>query len=457
MRRLLLLAGLALLTAPLTALLTAPWASTALAQETVLEATPRQDWRLRGSIAEVVSFLATHAHRPLRLDPRLSGRVELALRDATWREALQAAAAQVGAGLLEDAQGVLSVAPGVIPSPWELVPGPVAIDEGPLAEVEGGGDATDFPLGWLTKQQSHEGSWEPGPDAAFAPGEGRVALTSLALLAIVGKGHTHRFGTHKASVNRGLQAMKRMQDERGGFGAEPDGTAPHLAQALATQAMSELYAVSRDFTLKRYAGAAVVALRGLQQPGGGWAFGPNQAPNTFVTTHAVLALKAAHTAGVDVPKRSFELADGFLARATDADGLTGFYAPGDGISLCLGALDEAPRVPLFSAGASIARVFCGRKRKELRPNFQKLIVPRRNLLEPAYWYLGTYGAFQQGGLEWTVWSPLMLATVLPLQREDGSWRPMGLWGQLGGATATTAMCVLTLEIYYRYERVQERD
>ena len=39
--------------------------------------------------------------------------------------------------------------------------------------------------------------------------------------------------------------------------------------------------------------------------------------------------------------------------------------------------------------------------------------------------------------------------------EDGSWDPVGEWGAAGGRVYSTAICAMTLEVYYRYLRVSE--
>ena len=36
---------------------------------------------------------------------------------------------------------------------------------------------------------------------------------------------------------------------------------------------------------------------------------------------------------------------------------------------------------------------------------------------------------------------------------EGSWDPIGPWGEDGGRIYSTATCALILEVYYRYARV----
>jgi hypothetical protein len=64
-------------------------------------------------------------------------------------------------------------------------------------------------------------------------------------------------------------------------------------------------------------------------------------------------------------------------------------------------------------------------------------------------------ARRPGGEEWEKWNA-RLSTVLPAaQAKDGSFPPIGVYADEAGDSRrdrsyTTAMCVLSLEVYYRY-------
>ncbi len=339
-----------------------------------------------------------------------------------------------------------------IADPFALVPARATpADAPPAPELDG--ESKVSALTWLTRNQENDGSWR-------SPARGSdVSVTSLATLAFLGSGHTHRFGSHKRTVGKAIKWLKG-QIGIGGDVATPGQRLPTLDQALATMALCEAYAVSRDFSLKRYAERATRALALNQGEGGGWSYGgPSSPPNTFVTAYAVLALKAAKTAGLEAPETAFAAASEFFRSATDADGQVGLYRPGDGVSITLGDPAKAPAAPLFTAGSVIARIFCGERRsvESLRSGANAL-TPIRPGFEPAYGYFGTYAMFQMGGEKWAAWSKAMQRAVLSVQVVDpeqaGSWDPAGIWGALGGRAATTAVNALTLEIYYRYERAR---
>jgi len=44
----------------------------------------------------------------------------------------------------------------------------------------------------------------------------------------------------------------------------------------------------------------------------------------------------------------------------------------------------------------------------------------------------------------------LVATQVKSGHERGSWHFPDRWGDVGGRLYTTAMCAMTLEIYYRY-------
>jgi hypothetical protein len=80
-----------------------------------------------------------------------------------------------------------------------------------------------------------------------------------------------------------------------------------------------------------------------------------------------------------------------------------------------------------------------------------------------YWYYGTLALHQLDGParpRWKKWNEAMTTALVASQAvkkdgcRDGSWDPaVDRWGFAGGRVYATAMNVLTLEVYYRYERV----
>ncbi len=81
-------------------------------------------------------------------------------------------------------------------------------------------------------------------------------------------------------------------------------------------------------------------------------------------------------------------------------------------------------------------------------------------IDMIYWYFATLAMFQVGGEPWGVWARAMKTAMRETQRRDtevcrykGSWDPVGPWGADGGRVYSTALMVLCMEVFYRYDRV----
>lgn len=370
-----------------------------------------------------------------------------------------------------DAYGVGGGAAGAYGQRW---------GKGSLSK-EGGSEGTESAvtaaLRWLKRAQSGNGMWdcdgwthiEKHPQDGQNAGDGRydTGVTSMALLAFLGNGHTHRFGTFKRTVNKGLTWLKRQQKSNGSISFDHGETIYN--HAIGTMALCEAYAVSRDFTLKRYAEKAINFCVKAQNPNLGWQYGVKSGKNdTSVTGWMVLALKAGKTAGIEVPEEAFAGALRWFKRATAASGDVGYTLPGGGSSFLSANDGKYDPVPCMTGVSVICRIFTGERRSEdairkgakilmdSQPKWSKGGSSRK--VNFYYWYYGTYAMFQVGGPKWKEWNKSMQSSLLPTQcmggPEDGSWPPVGEWCLAGGRVYATAINALTLEIYYRYERAQ---
>src|SRR5690606_27886769 len=83
--------------------------------------------------------------------------------------------------------------------------------------------------------------------------------------------------------------------------------------------------------------------------------------------------------------------------------------------------------------------------------------PNDGSIDHYYWYYASYALFQMGGRYWSTWAKDLTEAVVEKQREDGnyegSWDPIGVWGEDGGRVYSTAILCLPLEVYYRYSRL----
>jgi len=72
-----------------------------------------------------------------------------------------------------------------------------------------------------------------------------------------------------------------------------------------------------------------------------------------------------------------------------------------------------------------------------------------------FWYYGTLAMFLRGGSDWDRWNDRLRDLLVDAQDEDGSWEPISHYSRYADErpddrSYTTAMCILMLEVYYRY-------
>ncbi|MHC5038277.1 MAG: hypothetical protein ACYTHM_13260 [Planctomycetota bacterium] len=336
---------------------------------------------------------------------------------------------------------------------------------------------------WLREHQNPDGSWScrdfsktckhgscggAGASEVYTPG-----VTALALLAYLGAGHTHMHGRFKKTVLEALKAMKAFQGEDGCFGPkDPEGRWIYN-HILGTLALAEAYGLSnRSELLKPVAQRAVDFLVECGNPGKGWGYGrrPGES-DTSCTAWAVSALKGARISGLKVAPESFGDALNWFDAVTDKSSWrTGYKTPGD-----RGA-QHAPRKEGFAPGegmtaaALFARILIQGSRASGLPavegggNLLKACLPKWDVkagtIDMTYWFWGTNTAFQLGDPLWTPWNDAMKKALVPAQQRKGcaagSWDPVGAWGAAGGRVYSTAISILTLEVYYRYGKVLKR-
>jgi hypothetical protein len=329
-------------------------------------------------------------------------------------------------------------------------------------------------LRWLHFHQDEDGRWdqdgfhkncERKEEEKRCDGRGTsqydVGGTSLALLAFLGDGHTHRVGPFRKTVKKGLKWLRSQQQENGSFG-------PRLAEswiynsAMATMALSEACAMTGDHRLKTTCRKGVDFLLNAQNPGLAWKYEPRSKRNdTSVTGWMVLALKAAEAAGIQVEKSVFEGALNWFDRMTDKNGKVGYMRPGDDGSVIRNISEHYEKLPVMTALATICRLLCGVTRRDKRtlkavdllmqnlPDWNK---PRGDKVNMYYWFWGTHAMRQYGGQKWHKWNTAMKKALLDTQRvggcADGSWDPVGQWGMVGGRVYSTAINCMTLETFY---------
>ncbi len=312
-----------------------------------------------------------------------------------------------------------------------------------VQDADGGFRARSFPAtsaAWRTLKG------EPGIGNA----EWEIAMTGLSVLAFVTAGNTNVQGPFAKNVERGAQFLMERIVDYGRF----ETTSSHYmySHAIAAQALCELFAVTHERQVGVCAQLAVDYLVFAQHgPTGGWRYEANEHADTSVTGWVVLALNAAAKAGLDAS--GFAGAMRFLDSVTEpAYYRVGYQSPSDGAieRNRLGAVALASRI-LIGVRKNDPRVLLAAAR--LRND-----LPRPEAGDCYFWYYATLGLFQVGGDAWKEWNAALVSTLLSTQSADrasplyGSWPTDGEYGWIGGRIFQTAMSVLMLTTYYRYDR-----
>jgi len=324
--------------------------------------------------------------------------------------------------------------------------------------------AVDIGLMWLARVQERDGHWDckawGGRDAYD------VGTTGLALLALLGAGHTHQKGRFQANVHRGLEWLKSRQ--------APDGKLAwktFYEQGIAATAACEAFGLTRDLRLMPLAQGAIQHICAIQPEHGGFRYeGPvRQAEGDLsVTGWQILALRSALCAGLDVPDEALERSRTFLANSVRDDGGSAYL------------VSDTRSSAAMTAMGMLARQFVGGEGydQQVRAAAEWLINHERRVRGPGkgkdrlvgdlyYTYYSTLAMYQFGGDAWQVWNRLFRDGLLAAQVRDardtegrwirGSWDPgKHHWGSAGGRIYATAMAVMSLEVYYRYLPVYRR-
>jgi hypothetical protein len=335
-------------------------------------------------------------------------------------------------------------------------------------------------LVWLKNHQKPDGTWacrkfmmECKKGTCGGPGradEYDLGVTGLAMLAFLGGAHTDRHGEFQKTMQAAFKGLKEWQGPDGCFGPKTEGGHWIYNHAICTMAAAEAYGLTGGSqALAPIAQKAVDFLVECRNPGYGWRYGRQPMENdSSCTGWAVLALHSAKVSGLKVPPEAFDGALQWFDKVTDeASCRTGYASRGDSGARLFEKSEKFQPSEAMTAVAMLSRFFLlGKPAAERKDVLRggEILVEHPPLWDVAigtidfnYWLFGSLAAFQLGGKCWAEWSDPVKKALVPTQKqlgcEAGSWDPVDAWGAAGGRVYATAMCTLTLEVYYRYSRV----
>ena len=328
-----------------------------------------------------------------------------------------------------------------------------------LAESEGGNAASEKAveegLRWLAKHQEKSGAWSLNAFSQVDDCDGQcgnqglnsdVGGTGFGLLPFLGAGYTHRNGKYKNTVQKGLDWLIADQTKEGTFQNCLAGTL--YAHGVASIALCEAYAMTKDPKLKAPAQRAIDYIVMAQHQGGGWRYGPGQAGDTSVTGWQVIALRSAQQGGLKIPRSVFTKVSVYLDSVqTDKAGSGYRYMPGARIT------------DAMIAEGLLCRIYTSSKlrRGELRAGVEYLQEHLPSIGGELYYdYYATQVLHHYGGEPWDEWNHVMRDLLIEAQATEGhargSWAPQGGHDSSGGRVYATSLALLTLEVYYRHKR-----
>ena len=340
-------------------------------------------------------------------------------------------------------------------------------------------------------------------------------LTALALLAFLGAGLNHdakQTITDQAMgreyvvgdvVRSGLRWLVQRQKSDGSFSATRAFT---YNEALCAMALSEAYGLSTGpgkRAWKRPAQKAVDFLVAAQKKSPedgapwGWRYDSRALveakkangeiddetyfiqvydADISVTGWVIMALKSARISGLDVPEEALEGGLRFARHVSLPDGLAGYQSPEHAGKKVPGLRDEYDYHPgTMSALSMLVRTFVEHDLEDpfLEEAAKQIVkdLPAvskdKQSIDYYYWYYGSLALNQFDGPDsprstgnyWNPWKKAMEEAVIELQDKNkerdecsrGGWLVDGAWSHAGRALYNTAINVLTLEVYYRYE------
>jgi len=346
---------------------------------------------------------------------------------------------------------------------------------------EGGGNAESERavargLAWLAKQQRSDGSWIY--DIAADGKKEIIAATGMALLPFLAAGETHRSGQrYQKTVRSGLEYLIKCCPLSGPNAGKFTGAGNMYAQAIGAVALCEAYGMTKDKgPLLQAAQAAVNYIQRGQGANGSWGYQAGTTGDTSIVGWQIQALQAARLSrDIVVDTRVIKKAIEFLnlAGAGSRKSAYGYAdnagaAPGTSLTavglLCRYYIDGwGPDNGGYSEGV-----------KGIMKRAPNLDGKPKTVPDMYFYYYATQVVHFFEGDEWKLWNEGpkqkdgtrkggMRDLLIELQHKktganEGSWEPEGGFiGRQCGRLGTTALCLLTLEVYYRHLPLTKRS
>lgn len=314
-----------------------------------------------------------------------------------------------------------------------------------MRQSRGGDSRTDYSvergLRWLRAHQVEDGSWNPG-GLHGGDENAAVGITSLCVATFLSDGHSKVKGRYSETVGNGINFLLANQDGQGRFGwIASDPGVSLFNQSTAVLVLSENYILSNGL----HEEALVRGIEGLIRM--------TDVPATedaYSNTWAAMALQTAVMTGIEVEQLD--------QATTDVEGRVALLARKE-----RGKAREslAYRPPICSASEeAVTALFREEDGVPLpdarRPGTFFALLDEPDYREPSFlFFIGT-ALCENRDLLWDEWNRRVKTLLVDAQDRDGIWLAGGDWPWIdGGDLYTTALHLLTLQVYYRFIKLEE--
>ena len=320
--------------------------------------------------------------------------------------------------------------------------------------------AVEAGLKWLARAQEKDGRWNC---KRWNGGDHDVAATGLALLAFLGAGYTHTKGKYKTTVRKGLEWLGKNQKPSGAFGYRT-----FYEMGIAAMAVSEAYGLTRSPKIGRIAQKAVDYIIKVQPAHGGYRYRgpcPLAEGDMSVTGWQLMAVKSAICSELRVAPQVVERFRTYLKNSYAGYGKSKYTVGGGPGGRAIWAIGMCCRQFLGGDYDEEIRACANELLKAENANKAKrggAAGGKNQLVGDLYYtYYSVLGMYQMGEPWWPQWNemfrkPLVNCITRKLHDEKGryvrgSWDPKThRLGARGGRVYTTAMAILSLEVFYRF-------
>ncbi len=309
--------------------------------------------------------------------------------------------------------------------------------------------AIDRGLRYLAQTQNPNGSWGQA---------NQVAITSLALMAYMVKGHFPDRDPHGVTMAKGVDyLLKQARLNKGYLGSNM------YEHGLGTLALSEVWGEStRSDEVRDALKSAVSVIVRNQTQRGGWGYYPDRDiayQDVSITVMQIVALASAKEAGILVPDNTMKQAIDFVKSCQGANGAFGYQTAGD----------HRIGVPFARTAAGVTSLLMAgdRKSEAVKSGLAYLHGLGNAPFNPSYpwYYYGHYYAvqamYQASEKDYQTWYPKIRDSLVNAQDVDGSWKggiPTGVRTKIetDRDSYCTPVAILILGVPYRYLPIYQR-